>query len=87
MLPQHPPRYIQIPTHRLVRRPFLIVPVRLARSLASTLPLAAALVATAQTQRAATPTFSVAPGSYPSAQTITITDTTPGATIYYTTDG
>ncbi|KAA6458371.1 hypothetical protein DYQ86_20885, partial [Acidobacteria bacterium AB60] len=42
---------------------------------------------TAQTQRAATPTFSVAPGSYPSAQTITITDTTPGATIYYTTDG
>jgi hypothetical protein len=36
---------------------------------------------------AATPTFSVPPGTYPSAQTITISDATPGATIYYTTNG
>lgn len=36
---------------------------------------------------AATPTFSVAPGSYLSAQTVAISDTTTGATIYYTADG
>jgi hypothetical protein len=35
---------------------------------------------------AATPVFSVAGGTYSSAQTVTITDATPGATIYYTTD-
>ncbi len=36
---------------------------------------------------AATPTFSVASGTYTSAQRVTITDTTPGAIIHYTTDG
>ena len=35
----------------------------------------------------ATPAFSLAPGSYTSAQTVTITDITPGATIYYTLNG
>jgi N-acetylneuraminic acid mutarotase len=35
----------------------------------------------------ATPTFSPAPGSDPSPQTVTIDDTTPGATIYYMIDG
>ena len=36
---------------------------------------------------AATPTFSVAPGSYTSVQTVAITTTTPNPTIYYTNDG
>jgi len=36
---------------------------------------------------AATPSFSPAAGTYNSAQTVTINDSTPGATIYYTTDG
>lgn len=35
----------------------------------------------------ATPTFSPASGTYSSAQTVTITDTTAGATIYFTNDG
>jgi hypothetical protein len=39
------------------------------------------------TTQAATPTFSVPSGTYSSAQTVTISDTTPGATIYYTTNG
>jgi N-acetylneuraminic acid mutarotase len=36
---------------------------------------------------AATPTFSVPTGTYSSVQTVSISDTTNGATIYYTTDG
>ncbi|MBB5315814.1 chitobiase/beta-hexosaminidase C-terminal domain-containing protein [Tunturibacter empetritectus] len=35
----------------------------------------------------ATPTFSPAPGTYTSAQSITLSDATPGSIIYYTTDG
>jgi hypothetical protein len=35
----------------------------------------------------AEPTFSPAPGTYSAPVTVTISDTTPGATIYYTTDG
>jgi hypothetical protein len=34
-----------------------------------------------------TPTFSVKPGTYKSAQTVNIGDTTPGSTIYYTLNG
>jgi hypothetical protein len=36
---------------------------------------------------AATPTFSPAPGNYGTAQTVTLSDTIPGAVIRYTTDG
>jgi hypothetical protein len=36
---------------------------------------------------AAVPVISLASGTYASAQSVTITDTTPGATIYYTTNG
>ncbi|NKF24511.1 chitobiase/beta-hexosaminidase C-terminal domain-containing protein [Solimonas marina] len=36
---------------------------------------------------AATPTFSPAAGTYTSAQSVTISDRTPGATIHYTVDG
>jgi N-acetylneuraminic acid mutarotase len=39
------------------------------------------------TPPAAAPVFSVAAGTYTATQTVTISDTTPGATIYYTTDG
>jgi Chitobiase/beta-hexosaminidase C-terminal domain/Galactose oxidase, central domain len=35
----------------------------------------------------ATPTLSLASGTYATAQTVTISDATPGALIYYTTDG
>lgn len=42
---------------------------------------------TIQPPQVATPTFDPAPGSYGSPVSVTITDATPGASIYYTTDG
>src|SRR6267378_5083497 len=42
---------------------------------------------TIQPPTAATPTFSPTPGTYTSAQTVHLADTTAGATIYYTLDG
>ena len=42
---------------------------------------------TSTTPTAATPTFLPAAGTYASAQSVTLSDTTPGAAIYYTTNG
>ena len=51
-----------------------------------TSPVASALY-TINLPSAATPTFSVAPGTYTTPQTVNISDATTGAAIYYTTDG
>ena len=53
---------------------------------ASVTPLTVALSGTGIAS-AATPIFSPAGGTYPSAQSVTISDATGGATIYYTTNG
>ena len=44
-------------------------------------------ITASSSQTAATPTFSPAGGAYSSAQTVTITDATTGAAIFYTLDG
>jgi len=45
------------------------------------------VVSAAFTINAAAPSVSVKSGTYASEQTVTISDATPGATIYYTTNG
>jgi hypothetical protein len=45
------------------------------------------LIVTLEATAASTPTFSPAAGTYSSAQTVTISDSTSGSTIYYTTNG
>jgi hypothetical protein len=49
--------------------------------------LAITVVAGTPPTTAATPTFSLAAGTYTSAQTVALSDATTGATIYYTTNG
>src|ERR1035438_8692546 len=49
--------------------------------------LAVDVTATSALPAAASPTFSPAPGSYTSAQSVTLSDTTPGWVIHYTTNG
>jgi stage V sporulation protein SpoVS len=51
------------------------------------LPSAVAAATYTLETSAATPTFSPAPGTYATAQQVTLADTTSGATIYYTTNG
>ena len=53
----------------------------------ATSAVASALYTIAPPPTTATPTFSPAPGTYNSTQSVTISDTTSGAVIYYTTDG
>jgi hypothetical protein len=50
-------------------------------------PLSSQTYTLSSTTDAATPMFSVPAGTYTIAQTVAISDSTPGATIYYTTDG
>ncbi len=56
-------------------------------SLGNPCPADVCTTGTGTTPTAAAPTFSPAPGTYSSTQSVSISDTTAGAAIYYTTDG
>jgi len=61
------------------------VPSSLSRILTVLVLFCAPLIAHATTT--ATPTFGLAAGTYTGTQTVTISDSTSGSTIYYTTNG
>jgi Legume lectin domain/Chitobiase/beta-hexosaminidase C-terminal domain len=65
-----------------VSSPTTITAIATASGFIQSTPTAATYTISTQT---AAPSFSPAPGTYPLAQSVTLTD--PGATIYYTTDG
>jgi hypothetical protein len=67
--------------------PILVSQSASVKAIASTGGPSSPLASGTYTLRAATPTFSPGGTTYSTAQSVTITDTTPGATIYYTTDG
>ena len=56
-------------------------------AVASGFSISAVATGTYTIPTAATPTFSPTPGTYYGSQTVTLSDTTTGATIYYTVDG
>jgi len=62
-----------------------ITAIAMATGYGSSAPVSAAYIL--NLPAAAAPVLSVSSGVFPSSQTVSITDATPGATIYYTTDG
>jgi hypothetical protein len=67
--------------------PIAITQTTVIRALASAGGPSSASVSGTYTLRVATPTFSLAGGTYTSVQSVQISDSTPGAAIYYTTNG
>ncbi len=75
---------VQRPNYRIVQRNH---PGHCRRRPGPANSMVASAVYTLNLPPAATPVFSPGTGSYTSIESVMITDTTPGASIYYTTDG
>ena len=77
-------------TSALYSGPITVASTETLQAIASASGFTQSAVAAARytiTPPAATPSFSVAPGAYVGSQTVAISDATPGAVIYYTTNG